>query len=589
MKLTTGGRTAEIALLFAGSMCVVPFLVSYHELPMANFYPEWLAAALGLLAAATLIPSGGPVARLPAAARWLSCFAVLLPLEAAVRGSAYPQMAWWGSAYVIYAVLMLWLGAQLRCAAGFDRTATLIASCIFVGALANAVIGIAQFHGRPDWIESVVADFRGGRVHGNIAQANLYANYLALGQAALLFLWATKRVHVAFATTALVLLCWASALSLSRAALLYAVWIALAAALAAGRRPNVETRRLCWGAAALAAAVMLAHTIVPLLNGLAGNEAPGLTTLERAWTGSPDLRWPLWGIAWRIFLAAPLLGVGLGEFAGAAFSAGLPAEMTAAFAIWTSPHNLVLQLLAETGVVGAILVLGAWGVWWWQSGRLIRADPNPALWFIVAVVGVELLHSMVEFPMWNAHFLGITALCMGTGSSASYARPAAWKAFCGAMACAALLALLAATLLDYWKLDLTRATGTGTTLPVAGASEDAATLSRLGSGLLAPVAELWILRGVAIDRDRLDAKLRLSERVIHYWPSPLIAVRLAIFLALAGRVEEAASVVDKIPEMSPGEHRLALSLLARARDAAPTALGPLIHRFQQSQGANAVP
>jgi O-antigen ligase len=414
MKLTIGGRTAEIALLFVGSMCVVPFLVSYHELPMANFYPEWVAAALGLLAAVTLISSGTPLASLPAAAWWFTCFAVLLLVEAALRGSAYPQMTWWAIAYVAYAVMMLWLGAQLSAAAGLERTATLLASCILLGALANAVIGIAQFHGRPDWIESVVADFRGVRVYGNIAQANLYANYLALGQAALLFLWATKRVKVGFAVIAAVLLCWASALSLSRAALLYGLWMAVVAALAAGRHADAQRRRLCWGAAALAGAIVLAHAIVPLLSGITGSESPALTTLERARAGSSDLRWPLWGVGWRVFLTAPLLGVGMGEFAGAAFSAGLPAEMTAAFAIWTSPHNLVLQLLAETGVLGAALVIAAWGTWWWRCGRLCRADPNPALCFILSAVGIELLHSMVEFPLWNAHFLGVTALFMGT-------------------------------------------------------------------------------------------------------------------------------------------------------------------------------
>jgi len=39
-----------VSLLLAGFMCLVPFLIPYHQLPPRSFYPEWLAAALGLIA-----------------------------------------------------------------------------------------------------------------------------------------------------------------------------------------------------------------------------------------------------------------------------------------------------------------------------------------------------------------------------------------------------------------------------------------------------------------------------------------------------------------------------------------------------------
>ena len=63
--------------------------------------------------------------------------------------------------------------------------------------------------------------------YGNIAQSNLYANYLALGGTALLFLWLLGDVRTAYALAVAVLLAWACALSGSRASLLYALWFAL--------------------------------------------------------------------------------------------------------------------------------------------------------------------------------------------------------------------------------------------------------------------------------------------------------------------------------------------------------------------------
>jgi len=40
-----------VALLLAGTMCLLPFLVPYHQQPVLSFFPEWLAAALGAAAA----------------------------------------------------------------------------------------------------------------------------------------------------------------------------------------------------------------------------------------------------------------------------------------------------------------------------------------------------------------------------------------------------------------------------------------------------------------------------------------------------------------------------------------------------------
>ncbi|MGW8271462.1 MAG: hypothetical protein ACWGNS_13475, partial [Burkholderiales bacterium] len=61
---------ADIGLLLAGSVCLLPFLIPYHQQPVLSFYPEWLAVALGVAAAATLLASRrlAPEAALPAPA-----------------------------------------------------------------------------------------------------------------------------------------------------------------------------------------------------------------------------------------------------------------------------------------------------------------------------------------------------------------------------------------------------------------------------------------------------------------------------------------------------------------------------------------
>src|SRR3989475_5361711 len=410
-----------MSLMLAGSLCLLPFLLPYHQQPVLSFFPEWLAAALGMAASLTLLVGrAAPAVALPGLARWLIVFAVFLAVQAASGGHAYSPLPLLAALYVLYAVLMIWLGAQLTAALGIERVAMVLAAFFLIRALANSLAGVVQFYGRPRLFEDVISELRGNRAYRNIAQANLYANYLALGEGALLFLWARARVRTAYALPALALLLIGSSLSGSRGALLYALWYGALGLLAARVQDGEGARRLKFAACGVAAAALSAHFAVPWLNDVLRLGPPGESTLDRILAAPGEHAEPrrqAWGIALRLFVGAPLAGVGPGEFAGAAFELGLDPSLTRLGEVWTSPHNLPLHLLAETGLVGTVLVLGGLCVWGWQAVRRYWTDRQVASWVIIAAVGIEMIHSLTEFPLWSAHFLGATALLMGISAA----------------------------------------------------------------------------------------------------------------------------------------------------------------------------
>jgi hypothetical protein len=290
-------------------------------------------------------------------------------------------------------------------------------------------------------------------------------------------------------------------------------------------------------------------------------------------------RLPVLELALQIFADAPVTGSGIGEFAGAAFDRGLVPEATAVGEVWTSPHNLPLQLLAETGALGAILVLGGLTAWAIALARRYRADASPALWWIVAAVGVELIHSLIEYPLWNAHFLGLTALLIGASTVAKTRSLAFTRAarIVGVASCVTLAAALAVLLRDFIRLDMTRATGTTATLaPAAQVRRDAATMHALRRGLLAPVAELWIFVGAGLDRQNLADKLAMGKRVAHFWPANVVVVRRAIYLALGGRSDEARVLLEKALRSFPQRRKDTVLILSQAFDRNPASIGPLL-------------
>lgn len=566
-------RPARIGLLLAGSLCLLPFLIPYHQPPVLSFYPEWLAAALGVAAALAVLAGGGlkSEAALPAPSPWLVAFALLLAARALLGDPAYPQGPLLGAAYVLYAVLMIQLGAQLVAAHGAERVAHLLAVFLLAGALLNAAAGIIQFYGRPAWLEDIVAELRGARAYGNIAQTNLYASYLAMGQAALVLIWPRSRTGRAAAGIALLLLVVASALSGSRSALLYALWLA-----ALGWMAPVRLKRTAW---AVAAAVLVAHLAVPWVNGALELGPAGAGTLERV-LGAPEEpaapRVAIFSTALRVFRDAPLAGVGWGEFAGAAFAQGLEPSLTQVGQVWTSPHNLPLHLLAETGLAGTLLVLGGLWVWAAPLARRYRAQASPALWWTIAAAGVPLLHSLFEYPLWSAHFLAVTALLVGTSASPR-GRSLPIARVGGFAACILLATVLALVLRDFARLDTARITGTTPSMaPADQAARDARTMRELTGGLLGPVAELWIFTGASLDRDGLAEKLAMSERLARYWPANEVLVRRAVYLAMDGNEGQARALLTDALRAFPQRHGATLGLLEQASATGPTSIAPLL-------------
>jgi hypothetical protein len=571
-------RVSAIGLLLAGSLCLLPFLIPYHQQPIASFYPEWLSVALGVGAASAAFFTRSGCTPWPILSRWLAAFALFFGLTAVFGRPVYAQLPLIAALYVFAAALAIWLGAHLGTTHGVDTAATTLAAFVLVGALANAAAGVIQFYGRPAFLEDIVAELIGNRAYGNIAQANLYANYLAVGEGALVLLWVRGSVRAPYAFPALVLLAFGGALSGSRSALLYSIWFAVLGLIAA-RSGHEATLRMKSTAFVVAGATLTAHIAVPWLNDLLALGPSGGGALARTLEGG-EPRWQVWQIALRLFAGAPIVGIGAGRFSGAAFESGLGGEISRDGEVWTSPHNLLLHLLAETGAVGTILVTAGLCLWISQVARRYRADPQPAMWWIIAVAGVELIHSFVEFPIWSAHFLLLTALIMGAGVAVEAGSPTAPRLYriSVPIVCAILAMALGVTLRDYLRLDAARITGTSplTLAPAAQVRRDAATMRELATGIMAPIAEAWIFLGTPLDRDHLASKLAMSERVAGYWPSPAVVARRAALLALDGHSEEAKLLLDRALRTFRGQVSSITVVLEQARVADSGAIDPLL-------------
>jgi hypothetical protein len=543
---------ARASLIMIGLAWTLPFLQPYHRFPLTGFYSEWLAFALGLSAALALLQrQSPPEAELPVVALAPLGLALVLGVQAVLGMVVYVEQALTAALYLSWAALIIVVGHRLCRALGMEHLAVTLAWWSTAGGILSAAAGLLQ-HFHPAGVPGLISSRALPGIYGNIGQANHFATYLVIAIAGSLYLHGSGRLAGKWMTACAVVLLPALALSGSRSAWLYlAVFAAFAGALWRSGGPGA--RRFGVAALSLLPAFLAAHWLVSSLGAPSSAAAPVVTSGERIFevaTGA-GLRVQLLGGAWRMFIEAPVLGAGFGQFAWHHFvHAGGDASIDPS--VYRHAHNLVLHLMAETGAIGGLLVGGA--LLAWLVG--LRGVPLDLEWsWLLGVLAILGIHSLLEFPLWYAYFLGIAALLLGVGARRTIAVRAA-----GAFRTIAAIAIawggfnLAAVLPPYREFErLVFLPQAGTMRPADDAGFGAAMTGIYREPVLVPYVELAIAFGLKVDEDNLDEKLALARRAAHFAPVPVVAARYAMLLAMAGNREQALLQIDRTLRVYPAE------------------------------------
>ena len=182
----------------------------------------------------------------------------------------------------------------------------------------------------------------------------------------------------------------------------------------AGRRASARTEAVARRVAVAAAAVALAvgGVVAVVKGGEWWDEfanPPGEQVEigpERLRTVSSNNRWRWWSEAWEGFEAEPVGGTGAGSFA----YTHLRLRKSDQFVL--TPHNVALQFLTETGLIGFLLFAGAATAAAVAVARTLRGVDGPVREATVALALVPLaflLHSLVDYH-WDFVALAAPAL-----------------------------------------------------------------------------------------------------------------------------------------------------------------------------------
>ena len=569
-------KLAHISLAFVGLMWVLPFLYYHHAYPITTFYQETGAAQLGLCALPLLLtarfwqaPEVPRIVMLP-----IGLMMLLMVQFFIGRVIHFDHLMLMGL-YFLFAALLMMLGQRLRAEFGLPTLVSVLAIFLLVGAELNTLAGILQHYRWDTFLNTVITAKTSHAVYGNTAQPNHFANYIALGLVSLGLLYARFGMRIWQVALLAMPLLFVLVLSGSRSSWLYLLF-ALGLAFMWQRRDRA-LRPLLYYSLILVAGFGLMHLVVqiPWLEGATGS----ITTTERLFgdNASGSIRAHLWRESALIFAQYPLMGAGFGQFAFQHFLLASELRNPAIAGLYNNAHNIAMQVAAEGGLAGVAILLGTLGLWFWQS--VVRGTQFTIYhWWGYAVLAVLAIHSMLEYPLWYAYFIGVAAVMLGIFDAASYRLELRMlgRVSVGVMLLLGVLSL-AQVYQGYKRLE--------SALVFRGmAAKESAFIQRTREELLAAheytllssYAELFIASMMEPSADHLKEKLDLNGRVMRFIPLGPVVYHQAWLLALSDRPDEARVQLERAIWAYPDHFELARAELDELVRKDPARLSALL-------------
>lgn len=542
-------------------MWVLPFLYYYHSYPLTTFYQEWGAAILGLSAMPLLVTKR----------YWLQPeipLIVLLPIGLLLLGMVQFVLGRVGyfdqillfALYLLWAALLMMLGQRLREEFGLPALATALAAFLLVGAELNALAGVLQNYRWHTFLDAVVTAKISVAVYGNVAQPNHFANYITLGLISLGLLHMRSLLRAWYVALLTMPLLFVLVLSGSRSVWLYLLFMAGMAWW--WQRSDKSCLPLLRYTLLLLLGFGLMHGVVqiPWLEGASGS----VTTMRRLFGegASGSIRLYLWREGWQIFTQFPLLGAGFGQFAWQHFQFGPVLRNTNIVGLYNNAHSLVTQIAAEMGLAGLLILLGTLAMWLIQCNRVQRTVYH---WWGYALLGVLAIHSLLEYPLWYAYFLGVAALTLGMLDTTTYRLK---LRFLGRLALATILLfgmLSLGQMLQHYR-DLEMLMGLRQAVSKNGYSWREDLMAAHAPVPLRPYFDLFMSSKIRVGTDYLADKRILNERVMSFAPIGVVVYREALLLALSGEQAAAQLQMERAIWSYPNDFKVAyreLSVLAQ--------------------------
>lgn len=402
--------TFNKSFIFIGliALLVLPELNNVHYDPQPQFWAE-MTVAWAIIGLFSFTLWRNTKIYIPSIALPLCAFALYLILQTFFMTDLdFPGLNYVSSLEMLLCIFLAISINTIRNTYGLRYIVTTICYTLLIGAILQTIIGLIQYTGTTRYFGDMIfydSSHPTTNIFGHFGQRNHYAHYLSWGTFGLIYLYQQRRLSAKLFYPLMLWLSFSLTISASRSVFIYFALAVIFSALFHIIKRNQDSKRLLCLIAFATIALFAVEYFYPLIHKLFtvhNNFSSGLGRLDsESGTGRRGVEWDK---AWLVFKQYPIFGYGWNGYAkqsvlmhplfpNAALNSGL----------FTNCHNLILQLLSETGLIGTgIIILGiAYSIY-----RLLGKSIYVESVILLCMIGTTLSHSMNEYPLWYMYFLG---------------------------------------------------------------------------------------------------------------------------------------------------------------------------------------
>lgn len=419
-------KSLDIAYIFLVLTLILPFFLFKRAAPNYAFFAELtsaICASLFIFFASLSIKNFVLYNRVSI---YLVVFACYLVFDLIINPPIYPSLHWLYIGSLLLGSLLASTLTNFAREQGMEKVFSIVCYGLMIGSLLQDVVIFLQMLHK-DWLYGWIFYINeGGAYSGNIGQRNMTAHYLSWGILATAYLIYVKKLIKPLGWSLVIVQALFLGATNSRTLLVYMLAIILLLLIThTWQKQLSKTLLKIIGITVLLVLAFQAITL-PTITTLQDWSSTGTTSISRLSSSEGmTIRLVEWYKAWLIFLEQPWVGSGWGSYNYESFVISLDArfiDTPYSSAVFSNTHNIILNLLAELGVLGTFIVLGGFT---WTLSPLFKAQWQPITIVAISLVIVSTVHSMLEFPLWYLNFFIVftiitTFVCLSLQAEVSH-------------------------------------------------------------------------------------------------------------------------------------------------------------------------
>lgn len=396
----------NIANVFLILTMILPFFFYKRAAPQFAFYSELTAVMCITIFSIFACLSIKSFIVFSHFALYLIIIAIYLIFDIYITPTIYHSLQWLYIGSLFLSSLVAIVITNLCYRNGYKKVLSVICYGLLIGAILQDIVLILQIMNR-DWTNGWIFSIHPGQAYsGNIGQRNLLAHYLSWGILATAYLIYNKNLTRFVGWCLLIFQAVILGATNSKSLVLYMSLILAMTVVVKLWKTQIDNEVFKVLFITVLLILIFQVTTSPIIDIIQDNSVIHISSIQRLSDNTNTAaRLNEWHKAWLIFLNNPLFGTGWGSYAYQGFVTSSNAMLDGAesgYSLASHTHNIVLNLLAETGIIGTTTILG--GFCYTVKLLIVKEDWQPETLLVISMLVVTALHSLLEFPLWHVHF-----------------------------------------------------------------------------------------------------------------------------------------------------------------------------------------